>query len=57
MISSEFEISLPVESYDKITADHCRNDYVAEKQIASKLWEISIPKFDKTNWIAGWRLC
>ena len=41
--SSEFEISLSVESYDEETTQNCRNGYVDEKRIASKISEISIP--------------
>ena len=38
MKSSEFKISISVESYDEEIAENCRNFYVAEKHIVSKLW-------------------
>ena len=47
---SEFEIiSFSVESYDEKTAENYQNCYVAEKNIVSKLSEISIPNVDRKN--------
>ena len=43
--SSEFEIPIPVESYDK---NNCRNFYDDEKRIISKPWKISIPSCNST---------
>ena len=42
--------------YDEKTAENCRNCYVGEKSIVSKLWNISIPNFDSINWRLEWRL-
>ena len=49
MTPSEFKISISVESYDEKTAENYRNCYGAEKRIISKLSEISVPNFDRTN--------
>ena len=49
MKSSEFKISMLVESYDEKTAENDRNYYVAERLIISKLSKILIPYFDGTN--------
>ena len=46
---SEFKISISVENYDVKTAENYRNCYVAEKRIASKLSNISIPNYNSTN--------
>ena len=44
--SSEFKISISVESYDEKTAENYRNCYVAEKRIVFK---ISIPNMDSCD--------
>ena len=50
MKPSEFKISVSDEIYDeKKNAENYRNCYVAEKHIVSKLSEICISNFDKTN--------
>ena len=47
--TSEFKMSISVESYDEKTTENDRNCYVAEKRIVSKISKISIPNFDITN--------
>ena len=54
MKPSEFIIPISVESYDEKTAENYWNCNVAEKRIASKLSEISIPNFKSTNWRLEW---
>ena len=41
------EISLSVKSFDKKTAENCRNCY--DKHVVSKLYKMSIPDFSRTN--------
>ena len=48
MGSSDFKISISVESNDEQTAKNDRNCYVAEKRKISKP-KISIPNFDSMN--------
>ena len=47
MKPSEFEISNSVKSIDKKTVENWRNFNDDEKRIVSKLYEISIPNFDR----------
>ena len=51
MNTSEFKISISVESYDEKTVENYRNLYVAEREkpIVFKLSNISIPNFNSTN--------
>ena len=58
MKSSEFKISLSIESYDKKKyAENHRNCFDVEKRIVSKITKISIPNVDSTNGRLDSRLC
>ena len=49
MKPSKFEIYFSVGSYDKKDAENCRNRYVVEKRIVSKLSKASNTTFNNTN--------
>ena len=51
MKPSGSKISLLLESYYENTSENYRDCYVAEKRIVSKLSNVSIPNFNKTNWL------
>ena len=57
MESSEFKISISVESYDEKTTENYRNCYVAEERIIFKLSKILIPNFSSTNGKLKSKLC
>ena len=50
MKSSESEISFQSKVMIKKAAENCRDSYVDEKRVVSNQENITIPKFDKTNW-------
>ena len=49
MKPSELPIFLSAKSYDKKTAESCRNCYDVQKRIVPKLPKIPIPNFDSIN--------